>query len=220
MFTHKIVEIQHPAKQITQDGTGKRLYQTPFGDVYPSITTVLSPMKEEILAAWRKRVGDKVADFESQWGKDRGTAIHEAIELVLKNKSIVGHPLLVRMIVQDLMPYLHLIDNILAQEQALFSNKFRIAGRCDTIAEYKGILSVIDFKGSKRPKKREWIEDYFIQTSFYAAAFFEQTGIKIPQCVILIGTEQGQPQEFIIRPWDYWDQLKEVREIYRQRENI
>ena len=78
----------------------------------------------------------------------------------------------------------------------------------------------MDYKGSKRPKKIEWIFDYFLQTSFYAYSYWERTGYKIAQAVILIATEQGAAQEFIVLPWLYWDKLKVIREDYRKRFGI
>lgn len=220
MYQHLNIKIPKLAKQISQDGTGTRLYETPDSNIYPSITTILSPIKEDILAKWRNRVGDVVADKESQWGKDRGTAIHLAIEDLLKNKSLNGHPMLVRMLVEDLMPYLRKIGVIHCQETPLYSDYFKTAGRCDCIAEYDGKLSIVDFKGSKRTKKREWITDYFMQTAFYAYAYWERTGYKIEQCVVLIANEQGQSSEFIEKPWDWWKELKVVREKYKDRFGI
>jgi genome maintenance exonuclease 1 len=220
MYEHLNISIPEVAVQETPDGSAQRLYRTPKGELYPSITTVLAPLKDEVLRAWRERVGDAVANAESQWGRNRGTAIHLAIEDVLKNRSIKDHSLLVRMLVQDLMPYLKRIGRIHCQETPLFSDYFRTAGRCDCIAEYGGKLSIIDFKGSKKSKREEWIFDYFLQTSFYAYAYWERTGYKIEQAVILITCEQGQAQEFVVLPWLYWHDLKKVRKEYEAKFGI
>jgi genome maintenance exonuclease 1 len=219
-FNHLNIIVPQHAKQISPDGTGKRLYQTPEGKIYPSITTILAPLKEEILTQWRERVGDKVADAESNWGKGRGTALHLACEELVQNKSLKGHPLLIRMLIEDLMPYIRKIDNIHCQETVLYSDKFRTAGRVDLIAEYDGKLSIIDFKGSKRSKKREWITDYFIQTAFYAAAYYERTRYKIKQNVILMANEIGLAEEYIEYPWNWWQQLKDIREDYYKKFGI
>jgi len=220
MYKHLDIVIPEVATQVSIDGQGPRLYKTPKGDIYPSITTILAPLKEEILRAWRKRVGDKEADRASNWGKQRGSALHLAIEHYLQNKSISGHPLLIRALLEDIIPYLKKINNIYCQEQALYSDYFKIGGRTDCIAEYNKILSVVDFKGSGRTKKLEWIEDYFLQGAFYAYAFYERTGRKIPQIVILISNEQGQASEFIETPQKFWKKLKEVRKEYKERFKI
>jgi CRISPR/Cas system-associated exonuclease Cas4 (RecB family) len=143
-----------------------------------------------------------------------------AIEDFLKNKLLQGHPLLIRMLLEDLRPYLCKINSIHCQEQVLYSDKYKIAGRCDFIGEYDHLLSVVDFKGSKRSKKEEWIKDHFLQTSFYAYAYYERTGWKINQCVILMANEQGSGQEFIVKPWDYWNELKKVRQDYKEKFGI
>jgi len=221
VYEHLNIQIPELAKQVSIDGqSGPRLYQTPYGKIYPSITSCLAPLKEEIIANWRARVGNEVADKESKWGRDRGTALHLALEDVLKNKPLKGHPLLIRMLVDELMPYLRKIGRIHCQETPLYSDYFEIGGRCDCIGEYAGKLSVIDFKGSNRTKKREWIIDYFMQCAFYAYAYWERTGERIEQSVILVANEQGQASEFIEKPWDWWKELKEVRESYRTRYDI
>ena len=213
-FNHLNIKIPQVAKQVTEDGSKRRLYRTTEGNIYPSITTILGPLKREVLEAWRARVGDDVADEESRWGKDRGSALHLALEELIKNKSIKDHPMLIQMLVDDLMPFIHRIGNIHCQETVLYSDYFKTAGRVDLIAYYNGKLSIIDFKGSKRPKRIEWIEDYFIQTSFYAYAYFERTKKPVEQCVILMANEQTGAQEFIVEPWKWWDQLKNIRNEY------
>ena len=76
-------------------------------------------------------------------------------------------------------------------EIPLYSDKLRVAGTADCVAEYNGVLSVIDFKTSRKPKKEEWIEDYWIQTAFYAAAFYEMTGCIPEQLVILVAVRDS-----------------------------
>ena len=85
-----------------------------------------------------------------------------------------------------------------------------------TIAEWDGVLSIVDFKTSRKPKKKEWITNYFIQSSFYAAAFFERTGVAITQAVIPITVDHNEPQVFKIKTHDYLPQFLEVRQKYRE----
>ena len=215
-FNHLNIKIPQRAKQITEEGSKRRLYQTPEGKIYPSITTILEPLKRDVLDKWRERVGDEVADEESKWGKDRGSALHLALEELIDNKSIKDHPILIQMLVDDSMPYIYRIGDIHCQETVLYSDFFKTAGRVDLIAKYNGKLSVIDFKGSKRPKRIDWIEDYFVQTSFYAYAYYERTKRPVEQCVILIANEQTEAQEFIVEPWKWWDELKRIRNKYAE----
>jgi ATP-dependent exoDNAse (exonuclease V) beta subunit len=99
------------------------------------------------------------------------------------------------------------INNIYAQEAGLYSDKYRVAGRVDCIAEYNGVPSIIDFKTSTKERKDEWNESYYIQGSAYAEMFGERTGMEISQVVILVVTEDGTVQEFIKEKYDYLDAL-------------
>ena len=103
------------------------------------------------------------------------------------------------------------------QEENLCSHKWGVAGRVDCIAEFKGKLSVIDFKTSTKEKKEEWVENYFIQTSAYCEMYEEQYGQSIEQIVILIVTEEGATQTFIKNKKDYLPLLEPaIKEFHRK----
>ena len=120
---------------------------------------------------------------------------------------------------KDFLPYclfnqlksnaLNDVDNIYHQECGLWSDKYKVAGRVDCIAEYKGKLSIIDFKTSTKPRKEEYNENYYIQTSAYAEMYEERTGTSIDQIVILVVTEDGEVQEFVKDKKDYLPLLTE-----------
>ena len=112
------------------------------------------------------------------------------------------------------------LDNIWFQEEFLYSDRLECAGQVDCIAEFDGELSIVDFKTSRKPKKEEWITSYFIQASFYAAAFYERTGIPIKQGVILITVDGSEPQVFKIKTFDYLNNFKKVREQYKLEKGI
>jgi genome maintenance exonuclease 1 len=223
-FTHIGNDIQELAEQVTKDGSGHRLYRTPKGDTFPSITTVLNLVTEDIIAKWRKRVGDVAANKISKEALIRGSVIHEMIEKYLQNIPEVaclgGQSFNHVLLFKQLKPHLNKIDNIRAQETPLYSDLFRVAGRCDCIADYDGRLSVIDFKGANHAKNIEDIPQYFLQVSFYAYAFFERTGIKIPQVAIIMADEGGGTQVFTDKPWVWWEQLKFWRKKYEDRYGI
>ena len=101
-------------------------------------------------------------------------------------------------------------------ESPLYSHNLQLAGRVDCIAEYDGKLSVIDFKTSAKPKKEEWIQNYFIQETAYAKMFEELTGETIHTIITMIAVGNGSSQLFIEQPSDrYVDQLQELRSQYR-----
>ena len=208
-YTHKPTKL---TELTTQTVNFKRFYETPDGKLYPSITTVLSTRNKKGLFEWRKRVGDEVANYVARTSAARGTAVHHMCEDYLNNFPM-DWPDKWKEHEKKFLPFclfkqlenkvLQKIDNIRSQECALFSNKYRVAGRVDCIAEYDGKLSIIDFKTSSKERNDEWNENYYIQASAYAEMFEEQTGTPIEQIVILVVTEDGVVQEFVKNKYDY-----------------
>jgi len=201
----------------------KRYYVTPDGNKYPSITTVLSTRNKKGLFEWRKRVGEDVANHISRTSASRGTKVHQMCEDYLNNNfDVEKHK-------KNFLPYclfqqlstnvLCKIDNIRAQEIGLYSDKYKLAGRVDCIAEYDGVLSVIDFKTSTKERKEEYNENYYIQTSAYAEMFEERTGTPINQIVVLVVTEDGVVQEFVKDKKEYVPLIDEIVGQF-QKENI
>ena len=224
-FNH--VECELPEISATTND-GVRLYETPEGNLYTSITTVLSVKNKQGLSEWRQRVGNEVANYVSGQAARRGTAVHHMCEDFLNNmylnfpskwekhtKNFLPHCLFTQLRDKALCN----IDNIYAQEVGLYSDKYKVAGRVDCIAEYNGVLSIIDFKTSTKERKDEWNESYYIQGSAYAEMFLERTGIEINQVVILVVTEDGTVQEFIEDKSAYLSALTEsVTEWRNQNE--
>ena len=165
---------------------GKRVYITPTGFVYPSITTILGSQPKPGLVEWRKRVGEKEANKVMKEASSLGTAVHNLCERYLYNHELKSDNKEVVSVFNRLRFLLGNINNIIGLEIPLYSDHLKVAGTTDCIAEYNGVLSVIDFKTSGKPKKEEWIEDYYIQAFFYSVAFFEMTGAMPEQIVILI----------------------------------
>ena len=216
MFNHLNVELP-TIKATTTDGV--RLYETPEGNKYPSITTILSVRNKSGLMEWRKRVGEKTANYIAGKAAARGTKVHHMCEDYLNNKSIEHHQ-------KDFLPWclftqlqksLTKLDNIHAQEAGLYSDKYKVAGRVDCIAEYNGVLSIIDFKTSTKERNDDWNENYYIQCSAYAEMYEERTGTEIEQIVILCVTEDGVVQEFVKEKYDYLDSLVETAEEWRNK---
>jgi len=180
----------------TETIKGKRFYITPEGKKYPSITTVLSGRNNEGIVRWRESVGNDVANNIMRGAAKRGTAVHTLVENYLNNEELSKQDVLPVALFTLLKPELDNINSIRMQEGGLYSDKWGVAGRVDCIAEYKGKLSVIDFKTSTKEKKEEWIENYFIQGSAYCEMYEETFKEPIEQVVILIVTEDGGVQVF------------------------
>ena len=214
MFTHKSVEIPEVS---TKTVNRKRFYVTPDGGIFPSITTVLSVRSKEGLAEWRKRVGEDVANYISRTAATRGTKVHQMCEDFLNNNEVQkdNREFLPYCLFQQLKPVIETnINNIYAQECGLWSDKYKVAGRVDCIAEYNGVPSIVDFKTSRSSRNDEYNESYYIQAAAYAEMFEERTGIEINQIVILVVTEDGQVQEFVKQKHEYLPMLVETIEQF------
>ena len=226
MFNHTPVDLP-PVKARNSDGV--RLYETPEGNKYPSITTVLSIRNKKGLHEWRKRVGNEVANYVARTAAARGTKVHHMCEDYLNN-VYTNYPSKWEKHKKDFLPYclfnqlkeqaLCNIDGIYAQEAGLYSDKYKVAGRVDCIAGYKGIPSIIDFKTSSKERNDDWNENYYIQGSAYAEMFGERTGIEISQVVILVVTEDGTVQEFIKDKHNYLDALVETVAEWRGQNEV
>jgi len=219
MFTH-VKQLADFAQDKTAPD-GSRRYFTKSGAAYPSVTTVLSVLSRDSIREWRKRVGVEEANKVSRQASTRGTKIHLLCEDILNNKEIdtSNMSLLDKEMFNNFRPLLDRIDNIHGQEIALYSDHLRLAGRVDCIAEFDGKLSIIDFKTSKKPKKKEWIESYFAQAAGYAIMYEERTGIPINRSAILIAVEGDEPQVFVETRDNYVDILLNARDIWESENN-
>jgi len=219
MFNH-VKQLNDFAQDKTVPGVGRKYY-TETGAAYPSVTTVLGVLSRDSIKAWRKRVGNEEANKISGQAATRGTKIHLLCEKVLDNEEIDTSKisLLDLEIWNEFKPLLNRINNIHAQEIALYSDHLRLAGRVDCIAEFDGKLSIIDFKTSKKPKKKEWIENYFAQAAAYSIMYEERTGIPINRSVIMIAVEGDDPQIFIERRDNFVPLLLKARDIW-ESENV
>ena len=189
MFNH----IRHEFPQLLQENAdGKRLYVAPNGERYPSVTTVIADHGKEAILEWRKRVGDQKANEISRKATTRGTSVHKVLEAYLNNEDTSGFdmmPNVKSLFVRMKQELESKVNNIHCLESRLFSHELKLAGTVDCSAEYKGVLSVIDFKTSIRLKKKENIGGYFMQGAAYATMFNEMTNLNIEQIVILIGVD-------------------------------
>ena len=212
-FIHNDLPMKIPELK-TKNINRKRFYETPQGKLYPSITTVLNKKKMQGISEWRKKVGEDVANYIARTAANRGTKVHHMCEDFLNNnfdEEVHKKNFLPYVLFSQMKPILmQKVNNILAQEVSLFSNKYRVAGRADCIAKYGGIPSIIDFKTSTKERNDDWNESYYIQASAYSEMFEERTSIAIPQIVILVVTEDGVVQEFVKDKGEYIPKLIEA----------
>lgn len=208
-------------EQVNTD-TG-RYYKTPIGVLYPSVTTVTGLMNEKSIKEWRQKVGNEEANKISSKAAVRGTRMHTLFENYVDNADIDVEKYnyndslnfsAIKPLIDDN------IDNVHLQETRLYSDFLQMAGTVDCVAEWKGKLSVIDFKTSIRHKNRDYITNYFCQASAYAIMFEERFKIPVSRIVILISVDCDEPQYFEDRRDGYIDQLLEVRKQYKERYGV
>ena len=192
MFNHVDLSIT-PLDRATIDGV--RYYDVPNTDGFTklvSITSVTSWINREIFRSWRARVGNEEADKVTKAATSRGTDMHTLTENYLLNEELPTVQPLSEFLFKQSKPQLNLIDNIHAIEKPLYSLRLGVAGTVDCIAEYEGELAVIDFKTSKKPKPRKWIDHYFVQCAAYACMLYEMKDIPVKKFVIIMSCEDGE----------------------------
>ena len=189
MFNHVALSIT-PLDRETIDGV--RYYDIPGESKLVSITSITSWINREIFRSWRARVGNEEADKVTKAATSRGTDMHTLTENYLLNEELPTVQPLSEFLFKQSKPQLNLIDNIHAIEKPLYSLKLGVAGTVDCIAEYEGELAVIDFKSSKKPKPRKWIDHYFVQCAAYACMLYEMKEIPVKKFVIIMSCENGE----------------------------
>ena len=192
MFNHVPVSLPLLDRE-TIDGV--RYYKVPDEDEFlklVSITSVTSHFNREKFAKWRKKVGEEKANEITRKATSRGTDMHTMTEHYLLNEDLPEVAPMGDMLFKIAKPTLNKIDKIHSLEGSLYSKELGVAGTVDCIAEYEGELAVIDFKTSKAPKPREWIDGYFVQAAAYACMYYELTGTPVKKLVIIMACEDGE----------------------------
>ena len=213
--------IHHDFAKLERDtaADGRRVYKTPEGHLYPSVTSVTGITSTFNKSAWIQRVGVDEANRITQRALDRGTRVHSLCE-----NYLLGNELQVDMFDVEMWTSMRKlvdrIDNIHCLETPLYSNFLQTAGTVDCIGEFDGKLSVIDFKTSSRVKERDDIHNYFEQTAAYAVMFEELTGIPIGRLVILMAIDDDEPRVFIEKRDGWIAGFRRSRMMYRQKYNI
>ena len=211
----KIIK-QYPYQEFKRTSVdGKRLYQNPWGDPVPSVTTILSATqpaeKRQALANWRKRVGTEEAQRITTTAANRGTVMHNILEHWALGEYETYNPgnnivhqqakAMAQVVVDNIE---NDVDEIWGTEVNLVAKEL-YAGTTDLVGVYKGEATIMDFKQTNKPKKREWIDDYFLQGAAYANAHNEMYGTDISRIAIFMCSGDCQWQLFESGPEDFKD---------------
>lgn len=220
-FTHDDSAVNLGYDDLTTESiNGKRLYVTPEGKRYPSVTTVLSIRNRDAIQKWRARVGEEEANRISSFAASRGTRVHTMVERYIDNRDdyLEKSNHLTKMNFESMRPILdERVGRVLSQEVPLYSNHLGLAGRVDCVAEFDGRLAIVDFKTSGKPKKKEWIHNYFIQECAYAIMFEERTGTPVADLVTIIVNDVDNVAQVFKEKRDRWvDPLFDTIEQYHR----
>jgi len=225
-----LTETFNYTKLSRKDAETGRVYVCPDGRLVPSVTTVLdktkSEEKKQALQNWRKRVGVKEAAAITTAAAGRGTTMHKFLERYMLGEDIKPGSNLVQKQAFDMANVIietmlrPNVTEIWGLETSLYFPGL-YAGTTDCVGIWQGMPAIIDFKQTNKPKKEEWIEDYYLQLAAYATAHNEVYGTKIDQGVVLMCSGDLQGQTFVLgnnRFSEYadkwWDR---VEQYYRER---
>ena len=217
-FKHVKLDESHLPKSLGVKGKNLEgiRYYTIDGVNMPSVTSILGsiPERKQKIEAWRNAVGEKMANYISVSATNRGKSTHKLIENHLNNeddKNVGVTAVTALGLFRIIKPYLARVDNIHCLEEYLYSKELGVAGQVDCIAEYKGKLSVVDFKTSTKRRDADYNYGNFLQCSAYAKMFEEMyPEKKIEQTVILAACEDGFVQEWVHGP----EKIKEHQDLF------
>jgi len=209
-----------PLKEIqltTQEVNGKRFYLVD-GELYPSVTTVLSSLSKDGILDWRKRVGEEEANKRTRIAASRGTMLRNMCEDYINNKPEIykGRMPSTIDLFKKVKPYLdENIEAVYSVEGGLYSKRLKAAGRCDLVCRMHGVNCIVDYKTSNSPKKEDWIENYFLQETAYSMMVEELYDLHIFYIITIVAVEDSMtPQIFIKKPQDYISKVEDIFKLY------
>ena len=219
-FEHADIQLKYEELSAKTEKSG-RVYTTPGGNNYPSVTTVLGYRDRWKWAEWRKSIGEEEANRITRHATTRGTAVHNIAERYINNEEDFIRT------DNDKMPHVQFgwktlksviderIGKVYMQECTLYSDDLKIAGRVDCIAEFDGEPAIIDFKTSGRVKAEKEISTYFMQECAYAIMFKEHTDIDIKKLITIMVVD-GDPKPIVFEQSvsDWEDRLRKEIDYY------
>ena len=205
--------LQETMTRVQEDG--KRYYQTPEGQKYPSVTTVTGLLSRDHIKLWRKRVGEETANKITKQATTRGTRMHNIFEQYLRaEEPVFFDNIMEYSMFEAVQPVLDEIIPI-ALEAGMWSDSLQMAGQVDCVGVWGDELAIIDFKTSSKPKEEYMADGWFHQMTAYAIMVEELTGEVIDRIVAVVGVDGGFCQVFEADPREYVDKLYGLRNQYR-----
>jgi len=203
---------------------GKRLYENPWGEPVPSVTTILDKTKpkekREALNNWKQRVGEDEAQRIVTEAANTGTYMHAILEHWVQNETYSGEATVQSRLMADTV-----IKNIQPHISEVWGSEVNLcypglyAGTTDLVGMWKGKPAIMDFKQTNKPKKRDWIEDYFMQAAAYGMAHNELYKTNIEHAAIFMCSRECEWQLFEVEPdeFKFWEEkwANRVAEFYK-----
>ena len=201
------------------DGGDFRVYRTPSGNLYPSVSSVVGFKKSKELIEWRERVGEEKANQISHDAAKRGTLIHSKVEEFLLGKKPVFDIFedTEQEMFENMLPVLQGIEEVIAIEHSMFSDKFRVAGTADCLAMVDGRPAIVDWKTSSNRKTADMIPNYFLQCAAYAWMARERHGIDVRDIMIVMTTPNDGLLTFREKVIDWLPKFIGIRKEFAEK---
>lgn len=210
--------LQESMTRVQEDG--RRFYETPEGQRYPSVTTVTGLLTRDHIKLWRERVGAEEANKISSVAARRGTKMHSLFEQYLRQEeTLVFENILDESMFNAVQPVLDEITPI-ALEAGMWSDSLQMAGQVDCVGIWDNELCIIDFKTSAKYKEEYMADPWFHQMTAYAIMVEELTGEVVDDIVAIVAVDGGGVQIFDADPLDYVDKLYDLRNRYRNLHGV
>lgn len=214
-FSYDLFE---PKKLNRINENGQRLYVTDSGEKYPSVTSALGKIGKKKLFEWRKRVGNEKANAVALQASRAGTAVHNVAEDYMLGQLVEkeANPIALNTF-RNIQPYLdNNVGVVHGIELQMYSNVLKTAGTADLICEYNGKKTMLDFKTSKRWKKKAEISTYFMQGAAYSQMVKEHYDVEIEQIVILMAIHDGGALVFEEKIEDWMPMTHKYFDLYHK----
>jgi len=216
-FIHEKIDMGYETLNRADAKDGRR-YLTLDGNSYASVTTVLSLIHKDKIMEWRKRVGEEKANQIGTQAANRGTAVHSIVEKYINNEDTSDFLPHIQQSLQNLKPLIDKhVTKVFATECPLYSDHLKLAGTCDAIVEWDGVPTIVDWKTSKRPKKKTDIPNYFMQLSAYAVMWEERTGMPCNNTRVVMDVDNFHPVMYKETRDDWIEEMIKWRDIYNNR---
>lgn len=202
------------------DTENGRFYRTPDGNIYPSVTTVLTSIPNPALEEWKLSIGEEKAAEVSKKASEAGTLLHSYCESYLTNGTKPKLDMFQKFSYSGLGVHLDKIKPI-AVESMMYSDKLRVAGTIDCLGYYDGVPHIIDFKSTSRDKYDGEFDTYWLQTAAYSMMVYERFDMIVPDLLIIMqNLLSGECNVYKQKSSVWLPRFKQIRDAYENKSTL